>query len=62
LFGLVLKVAAPDRAFMGVEHVAAQRVDAFALVELAGDFPAVILPGQITGGVDRTAEQPDPDF
>jgi hypothetical protein len=58
LFSLVLKVAATDGAFVGVEHVAAQRVDALALVELAGDLAAVVLSGQISGGVDSAAEQP----
>lgn len=58
LFGLVLKVASADGAFVGVEHVAAQRVDALALVELAGDLAAVVVPGQIPGGVDRATEQP----
>lgn len=53
LLGLVLKVAAANGAFVGVEHVAAQRVDALALVELAGDLAAVVLPGPIPGGVDR---------
>jgi len=54
----VLQVPAAHGAFMGVEHVAAQGVDAFALVELVGDFAAVVLSGQISGGIDRAAQCP----
>jgi hypothetical protein len=43
---------------VGVEHVPAQRVHALALVELAGDLAAVVLPGQVAGGVDGTTQRP----
>ena len=58
LLGLGLQVPAAYGAFVGVEHVPAQRVHALALVELAGDLAAVVLPGQVAGGVDGTTQRP----
>ncbi len=42
---------------MGVEQVAAQRVQGFALVELAGDLAAVVRVGQVAGGVDGATQR-----
>ncbi|MGH3192539.1 MAG: hypothetical protein ACRDOL_35890, partial [Streptosporangiaceae bacterium] len=51
LLGLLLVVAAPQRALAGVSQAAAQRVQVLALVQLPGDPPPVGLIGQVPGGV-----------
>ena len=45
-------MGADDGALLGVVQVAAERVEALALVELPGDLPAVDRVGQVAGGVD----------
>jgi len=56
--GLGLQVPAAYGAFVGVEHVAAQCVHALARIELLGDLAAVVLPGQVAGGVAGTTQRP----
>jgi hypothetical protein len=51
LLGLALEVACPDHALVGIQQVAAQGVQRFALVELAGDTATM------TAGVPPASER-----
>jgi hypothetical protein len=46
-------------AFVGVERIAAQRVHALGLAELAGNLAAIVLR-EVPGGVDRATQHPVP--
>lgn len=58
LFGLVVELAGADRALVRVEQVAAQGVEGFAFVELAGYLAPVVRIGQVAGGVYGAAQGP----
>jgi hypothetical protein len=57
LFGLVGQQRLADGALLGVVEVAAQRVQALALVQLPGDLPAVRGVRQVLRGVDRSPQR-----
>ena len=60
LLGLVLQVATPDGALVGVEDIPPQRVGGLALVELAGDLATIVRPGQIPCGIHRPTQRRAP--
>jgi hypothetical protein len=51
-------VAGAERPFVGVDEVAFERVDGFALVELARDLAPIVGIGEIPGGVDGASKSP----
>ncbi len=56
LVDLVVEVAAPDVPLVGEEEVAAQRVQAFALVQLSADPAPEFLVGEVAAQVDGAHE------
>ena len=57
MLGLLFGVVFGDLPEAGVVNVAAQRVQAFAFVELAADLALVACVGQIPARVDRPPDR-----
>jgi len=56
LFGLLLVMAPPQRALVGVGQRAAQRVQVLALVQLPPDASPIRFVGQVVNGVEGAAQ------